>query len=102
MKRWTDEEIALLGTLPDDEIAAQTGRTVRSVKQARLARGRDSPRQRRNAPRIWSPQELSMLGTVPDANLAEQLGVSRKHVVDMRRRLGIKNHRYYLPPQEGI
>lgn len=104
MKRWTPEEIELLGKLTDDEIAAQTGRSLRSVKLARYARGRDSPTRAPNAPRVWSPAELSMLGTVPDATIAKQLGVSRKHVLEMRKRLDIPNHRYYLPeePQEGI
>jgi hypothetical protein len=38
---WTDEELALLGTMPDAEVAARTGRTVTAVRvkrhRARLA-----------------------------------------------------------------
>jgi hypothetical protein len=32
---WTDEEIALLGTMPDAEVARRTGRTSNAVRQKR-------------------------------------------------------------------
>jgi hypothetical protein len=33
--RWTDEQLALLGTMPDAEVARLTGRTVNAVRQRR-------------------------------------------------------------------
>jgi len=36
---WTEEELALLGTLPDDEVAARVGRTANAVRIKRTLRG---------------------------------------------------------------
>jgi hypothetical protein len=36
---WTAEEVALLGTAPDAEVAVQTGRTVGAVTQKRCLLG---------------------------------------------------------------
>jgi hypothetical protein len=38
-KAWTPEQTALLGTMPDQEVAARTGHPVRSVKTKRLRLG---------------------------------------------------------------
>jgi hypothetical protein len=45
--RWTPEGVALLGTLPDAEIAARIGRTESAVRRQRSRRGLRSPRDRR-------------------------------------------------------
>ena len=37
--RWTPEDIALLGTLPDEEVARRTGRTVEGVRIRRTRLG---------------------------------------------------------------
>jgi hypothetical protein len=42
---WTDDELALLGTLPDEELARRTGRTVEAV---RIKRGRTEAAKGRN------------------------------------------------------
>jgi hypothetical protein len=44
---WTEAELALLGTLPDAELATQLGRTERAVVVMRLRRGIPSPEDRR-------------------------------------------------------
>jgi hypothetical protein len=36
---WTAEELALLGTMPDAEVAARTGRTVEAVRVKRRRAG---------------------------------------------------------------
>jgi hypothetical protein len=36
---WTAEELALLGTVPDGDLAAQIGRTVLAVRVMRTCRG---------------------------------------------------------------
>jgi hypothetical protein len=40
---WTAEEIALLGCMPDDEVARRTSRTVNAVRQKREKLGRSKP-----------------------------------------------------------
>jgi hypothetical protein len=37
--RWRGDEVALLGTLPDREVALGLGRSVQSVTQKRIKRG---------------------------------------------------------------
>jgi hypothetical protein len=44
---WTAEELALLGTAPDDEIAARMGRTVEAVRVQRGKRGIPTAHDRR-------------------------------------------------------
>jgi hypothetical protein len=39
-RHWTTEELALLGTMPDDQVAAQIGRTVEAVRIMRTRRKR--------------------------------------------------------------
>jgi hypothetical protein len=41
--RWTEEELALLGTAPDKEIARRLGRTKRAVYQMRWSMGLANP-----------------------------------------------------------
>ncbi len=43
---WTQEELALLGKLPDKEVVARTGRTLKATQQKRLALGRPPVRAR--------------------------------------------------------
>jgi hypothetical protein len=45
--RWTDEELALLGTLPDYDLAALIGRTVEAVRLRRTRQGIPPARDRR-------------------------------------------------------
>jgi hypothetical protein len=40
---WTRAEVALLGKMPDEEVARHTGRTVRAVRQKRETLGRARP-----------------------------------------------------------
>ena len=41
--RWTKAEVALLGRLPDEELARRTGRSVNAVRQKREASSRHRP-----------------------------------------------------------
>jgi hypothetical protein len=45
--RWTAEELALLGTMPDAEVAAQIGRKETAVRSKRSKLGIRSARDRR-------------------------------------------------------
>ncbi|HEY7425024.1 MAG TPA: hypothetical protein VH682_12405 [Gemmataceae bacterium] len=40
---WTKDEVALLGHLPDEEVARRTGRSVNAVRQKRETLGRSRP-----------------------------------------------------------
>jgi hypothetical protein len=44
---WTAEDIALLGVLPDEEVARRTGRSYDAVRRQRLLRGIPNPTPRR-------------------------------------------------------
>jgi transcriptional regulator with XRE-family HTH domain len=89
--RWTEEELALLGTIPDEEVAAQTGRTKMAVYFKRrelgiaqcLPTGSPGPR--------WSKEEIALLGTAPDEEIARQTGRTKRSVSQKRWLLGIAN-----------
>ena len=56
---WTKDELALLGKLPDAEVAELTGRTFGTVWQKRRALGIDQPALRF---RKWTPAEDKLVG----------------------------------------
>ena len=46
-RAWTDSELALLGTVPDDELATRIGRTETAVQAMRARRGIRTAKDRR-------------------------------------------------------
>jgi hypothetical protein len=48
--RWTPAELALLGTLPDEEVAAPIGKTLAAVSLKRRRLGIANPGDRRRRP----------------------------------------------------
>jgi hypothetical protein len=44
---WTPEELALLGTMSNEEVAARVGRSVKAVRVKRNKLGIATPRDRR-------------------------------------------------------
>lgn len=95
MSKWaklTPEQIALLGTGTDREVAQKCGLSLSTVVYAR---------RYRNIPRVpecwkWKPKDLSALGVIPDAVLAKQYGVSTSTVTTRRKELNIAS-----PPRQG-
>jgi hypothetical protein len=83
---WTPEDVALLGTVPDDEVAQRTGRTAGAVRQKREELGIPNPAGNR-----WRPEDIALLGTLPDAEVARQLGRAIQSVTQKRIKLGIAN-----------
>ncbi|MFL6202925.1 MAG: hypothetical protein ACJ76J_27475 [Thermoanaerobaculia bacterium] len=81
--RWQPEEIALLGTAPDSEVARQVGRSALAVLTKRLALGMRVGR------RFWQPEEIALLGTAMDKQVAARLGRSTRAVLTKRLALGI-------------
>jgi hypothetical protein len=86
---WTQEQLALLGTMPDEQVAAQTGRTKMAVflKRPRLGLAR-CPLTRSGGPH-WTEEQLALLGTMPDGQVAAQTGRTKVAVYLKRRKLGI-------------
>jgi hypothetical protein len=83
---WTAPEIALLGTLPDAEVARRTGRTTNAVRQMRERLGIPNPASNR-----WTAAGIALLGTLPDREVAWRLGRSLASVTQKRIKLGIAN-----------
>jgi hypothetical protein len=82
--RWSDADLALLGTLTDDEVARRTGRSWNAVRQKREELGIPNPAAGR-----WAAEEIALLGTRADEEVARGLGRSPRPVIRMRRKLGI-------------
>ena len=59
--RWTTEDIALLGILPDEKLAHRTGRTVNAVRLKREELGIVNPAGYR-----WTAEDIAWLGILPD------------------------------------
>jgi hypothetical protein len=67
---WTAEQVALLGTMPDEEVASQIGRSVRAVRLKREKMGIPNP----TGMDVWKPAELALLGTLPDREVSRRTG----------------------------
>jgi len=78
---WAKEELALLGKLPDAEVADLTGRTLGTVWQKRRALGIHQQDLRF---REWTPAEDKLVGTSPDAEIARQLGRTESAIKSRR------------------
>jgi hypothetical protein len=89
-KAWTEEEMPLLGTMPDEDLARQLGRTLSSVVQRRNREGRR--RQDKAAP--WTPEEDALLHTLSPASAALRTGRTLQAVHKRRSFLGLPR----LPP----
>jgi hypothetical protein len=84
--RWTAEELALLGTMPDDVVAARIGKTMVAVSLMRRRMGIINPAADR-----WTAEDIALLGTLPDGEVARLAGRSRTAVTQKRCQLGIAN-----------
>lgn len=88
---WTPAMDGLLGTMSDKETAEKLGLSITTIRTRRVVLGIPI----KQAPRIvhnkfnWTPEIEAQLGTMGDRQLAEHLGVSRTHVTNRRKVLGI-------------
>jgi len=82
-RKWTDEEIALIGTDSDRAVANALGLSVNVVANKRVRLGISRLSQR------WKQHEIALLGTAPDSQLARKLGKSSSAIWRKREQLGI-------------
>ena len=75
-------QLALLGILPDDRVAAMTGRNANGVRVKRCKLGIPNP----SGPG-WTAEELDLLGTAPDAEVSARIGRTEGAVTMRRCRL---------------
>ncbi len=83
---WCGEELALLGKLPDAEVARQTGRSKEGVRQKREELGIANPEGGKPG---WAEGELALLGKLPDAEVARLTGRSERAATQKRHKLRI-------------
>src|SRR6516225_5571277 len=87
---WSDDELALLGTMSDHALAARLSRTVNAVRIMRLKRGvAPHPDQRtwRDAPgagRPWTEADDAAVMRLDPAAAAERLGRTLTAVYNRR------------------
>jgi hypothetical protein len=82
---WLPEHDALLGKLPDREVARRSGHNFLATRKRRLDRGLRDPSVRPD----WSPAEDRLLGTAPDAEIALRVHRTLSGVKSRRKDLGI-------------
>lgn len=99
---WTARERRLLGTRPDREVAAMTGRKCGTVQVIRNSLGIPSFRARNKF--RWTPAKDRLLGKFSDETLAGRFGIYRKEVERRRHALGIRSrvYRLWTPDEEGL
>jgi hypothetical protein len=83
---WTAEQVALLGTMPDDDLAAQLGKSINSVRLKHEKLGIPKPSKLH-----WTPEQVAMLGTLPDWVIAARTGRTLSAVTQKRIALQIPN-----------
>src|SRR5437867_713071 len=85
---WTEQEVELLGTKPDDVLAVELNRTLWSVRVKRVKAG-ILLRVPAEDVRPWLPEEDRLLGTCPDDEAATRLGRTQDAITTRRWMLGI-------------
>lgn len=98
-RQWTEEEIALLGTLTDNQVARRIGDiSYIAVQKKRRALG-IPPAKPVHPP--WTSEQIAMLGVLSDAELAQRTGRSSKAISQKRNQLGIPRVRREWTKDEG-
>jgi hypothetical protein len=93
-KRWTAEQLALLGTMPDEDLARRTGRTALAIRCQRSRRGIPTA-----TGWAWTAAQVALLGKLPDVELAARSGRTVGAVRRKRNVLGIPSARDRRKPE---
>ena len=88
-KVWSAEELALLGAVPDPEVARRTGRSLDAINKRRNALGRPALKEGTRGARtlFWSESDKALIGKMPDTEVAKRTGRSLMAVRECRRML---------------
>lgn len=87
--RWTKEEDALLGTMPDEKLVDLLGRSIGAIKGRRQALRVRLDVGVPGSKIVWTDERRSVLGTQPDEELAVLWKVPVSRVSRHRQGLGI-------------
>ncbi len=90
-RKFTADQLALLGTMDDPEWAALVGCHTHTARNTRIRLGIEAHQPRTT----WTPEMDARLGLDPDGDLAEEWGIDVAVVAYRRRQLGI------APPSPG-
>src|SRR5690348_5465623 len=91
---WTDEELQLLGTLPDREFAALFGRSLQAIVVKRYVLKIPRYVAPGESGRPWSTEDDALLGTDSDGKIAKQLDRTALSVTKRREYLKIAHYRH--------
>jgi hypothetical protein len=83
-RAWTAEELALLGTMPDQELAQQLGRSAKSITVQRLRQGKATCEKR-----PWTPEEDEILRAYLPPVTARKTGRTLTALYQRRKALGL-------------
>lgn len=92
---WTPDKVALLGTVPDAELASRWGINNATVAYARARHG-IPPHQPQKK---WTADQVAMLGQMTDAEVARRTGRSKWAVTKARRERKIHGVAVAHPPK---
>jgi hypothetical protein len=89
--RWTDKEIAILGTMPDADAALKTGINKASIawKRCKLKIPPFTQKRPKRLLTDWTRKEIALLGKMTDADAAAALDFAFSAVRAKRISLGI-------------
>jgi len=86
---WTPDVIALLGKIPDGEVARIYGMNILSVHKKRVALGIRCYARKSKTWHYWTKKEIALLGKMPDTDVALRTGIKKASVAWKRGKLEI-------------
>jgi hypothetical protein len=84
---WTSETLALLGTMPDSELAKRVGCIKQAVSMERRMRGIKAWKSNGTRSYAWGTTELGLLCNYSDEEVAKITGRSMAEIVAKRKAL---------------
>lgn len=89
---WNADQLALLGTAPDAEVADAVGVNDSAIHSMRKRRGIPPFGQsREKLAHVWTKKQLSWLGKLSDVEIARRVGLNAATVSVKRRTMGIES-----------